>query len=823
MVQGQGQRDEGSGWALALWGLAWIGGVALQLQQPDVWAGSGYAWAAAGGVIALALALGGSARPRVAVLLAALALALLGFASTGARALLRLADSLPAALEGRDLVVSGVVATLPRRAPEGLRFEFEPEQATLDGAPVELPGRIALAWYRAAGETGADPAAQPPAPLRGLPAGDARAEPRAGERWRLPVRLKRPHGAMNPHGFDLELWMWERGLRASGSVRARQPGDAERLGDADGYAVARLRQRLRDRIDAQVDDPRSAGVVAALAIGDQGAVERADWELFRATGVVHLMVVSGLHVTMFAWLAAAAVGLVWRRSAALMRALPAPLAARWGGLALAIGYALLAGWGVPAQRTVLMLAVVVALRARGLRWPAPWVLLAAAVAVTLGDPWALLQPGFWLSFVAVALLMVSQPEGDARAAAPGMAARVGAALRAGLRTQVVATLGLAPLTLLFFQQLSLVGFAANLVAIPAVTLVATPLALAGAAWPVLWSAAAAVLQALAAALAWFASWPGALWWAAAAPPWAAAAGLLGGILLVLPLPWRVRALGAALLLPMAWPAPSPPAPGRFEAVALDVGQGTAVLVRTRGHLLVYDAGPAWGLSGDAGARLLLPLLRARGERAADMLLLSHVDSDHVGGAASLLASMPVAALVTTIAADHPLRAAPIPHRDCAAGLRWVWDGVDFELLHPLPGALPAPAGTPPNSLSCVLRVRDARGATLLLTGDLEAAQESALALSAPGALRASAMMVPHHGSRTSSSAALLDAVAPRIAFVQAAYRSRFGHPAPDVLARYDPRGIRVVRSDRCGAWTWDGEGDGRCERERSRRYWHHRP
>ena len=858
MVQGHGRDDEGSGWALALWGVAWITGVALQLQQPEVWRAGAYASMAAAGVLALALARApvlapawarapsparagvserprsasrpwlARCRPRVATWVVAMALALLAFSSTGVRALWRLADILPVALEGRDLVLTGVVATLPRHLPQGVRFEFAVERATLDGTPVAVPGRIALAWYRGAAEAaGRDASAE-----------DPRIEPRAGERWRLPVRLKRPHGAMNPHGFDLELWMWERGLRASGYVRdphgrgeALRPGaardalarhdDPARLGEAAGYRVARMRQRLRDRIAAQVGDARIAGVVAALAIGDQGAVDRADWALFRRTGVIHLMVVSGLHVTMFAWLAAAAAGFAWRRSAALMRALPAPQASRWGGLALAAGYAVLAGWGVPAQRTVLMLAVVVGLRALGLRWPAPWVLLAAAVAVTLGDPWALLQPGFWLSFVAVALLMVSQPGDDVRAAA-GPAARVVAALRAGVRTQVVATLGLAPLTLLFFQQISVVGFAANLVAIPVVTLVATPLALAGAAWPAMWTAAAAVVQGLAAVLAWFASWPGALWWAVAAPGWAAAAGLLGGTLVVLALPWRVRALGAVLLLPMVWPAPSLPAPGRFELVAVDVGQGTAVLVRTRGHLLVYDAGPSWGPDSDAGEQLLLPLLRARGERAIDMLVLSHGDTDHVGGAVSLRAGLPVAAVTSSLPPAHPLRGWPMPHADCVAGQRWDWDGVRFEVLHPPPGTLPAPPATPPNGLSCVLRVQDARGASVLLTGDVEAAQEVALVLSAPQAVVASAMMVPHHGSRTSSSAILLDAVAPRIAFVQAAYRSRFGHPAPEVLARYEARGIRVVRSDRCGAWTWRSEGDGVCERERGRRYWHHR-
>ncbi|MCB1995487.1 MAG: DNA internalization-related competence protein ComEC/Rec2, partial [Rhodoferax sp.] len=544
---------------------------------------------------------------------------------------------------------------------------------------------------------------------------------------------------------------------------------------------------------------------------------RDDWALFRDTGVAHLMAISGLHVTMFAWLAAALVGRAWRWSPRAMLAVPAPVAARWGGLALASAYALLAGWGVPAQRTLCMLAVVATVQQIGLRWPGPFVLLAAAVAVALMDPWALLQPGFWLSFGAVGLLML----GGGDAPRPGPAwPRLRQALVSGLRTQAVATVGLAPLTLLFFQQVSLVGFVANLLAIPAVTLLITPLAMLGALWAPLWSAAAAVLQALVAVLQPLGALP--VWQAAAAPAWAAVAGLLGGALLVLPLPWRVRWLGVPLLLPLLLPLPERPDPGRFELVAVDVGQGTAVLLRTQGHLLVYDTGPRWSPESDAGDRILRPLLRARGETRLDALVLSHRDTDHTGGAASLL-GLPVAQVWSSLEPGHGLladmAARSVPHAPCRAGQTWSWDGVKFTWLHPVE---PDPAARP-NTQSCVLRIDDAAGRRVLLTGDLESGQEGALSIAdTTGILRADVLMVPHHGSRTSSSAVFLDRVAPRIAFVQAAYRSRFGHPAPDVLARYAERGIPVVRSDTCGAWTWTGDGPGVCTRQARRRYWHHR-
>jgi len=326
-----------------------------------------------------------------------------------------------------------------------------------------------------------------------------------------------------------------------------------------------------------------------------------------------------------------------------------------------------------------------------------------------------------------------------------------------------------------------------------------------------------------------------------------AAGLLGGALLVMPLPWRLRVLGLPLMLPLLVPQVERPPAGRFETVVVDVGQGTAVLVRTAGHLLMYDAGPQYTPEADAGQRVLLPLLRARGERAVDLLVLSHRDLDHVGGAASLMKALPVRQMSSSLELFHPLRALLPAHQRCDAGQRWEWDGVRFEMLHPLPDEHPPPGVLParPNALSCVLRVMDASGRSLLLTGDIEAAQEAALVArsrtrpgAGPGAvaetapspsgnadpLAAEVMLVPHHGSRTSSTPAFLEAVAPRVALVQAAYRSRFGHPAPDVVARYEERGIEVVRTDRCGAWSWrSDQARGRCERQESPRYWRTMP
>ncbi|MCA0239796.1 MAG: DNA internalization-related competence protein ComEC/Rec2 [Proteobacteria bacterium] len=780
-------------------------GTGLQLQQAALWPPALQAAVAVAALLGLLLV----ARRRrgwAATAGGALALLLLAWAATDWRAAQRLAERLPPALEGQEVQVQGVVARLPQSNPAGTRFVFEVESASHFGRAVTLPPLLALAWYVG---PDADAALADPEPLR------------AGQRWRFTVRLRQPHGNLNPHGFDAELWLFEQGLRASGYVRSRAGDRAVRLAERAGHPLERLRQDLRDRIYSNVSDPAAAGVLAALAIGDQGAIDRADWELFRVTGVAHLMSISGLHVTMFAWAAALLIGRAWRASPRLLRRLPAPLAARWGGLLLAAAYALLAGWGVPAQRTVLMIGAVAQLRTLGLRWPQPLVLLAAGASVSLLDPWALLQPGFWLSFVAVALLIASDPVRAQRADnEAGWRQRARGLLHGALRTQAVATVGLAPLSLVFFQQLSLVGFVANLVAIPLVTLLITPLALAGVLVPGLWALDAAIVKALLQGLGLLAAWPWAQWTVAAAPTWAAWLGLAGGALLVLPLPWRLRLLGLPLLLPLLAPAIEHPPPGHYELLAVDVGQGTAVLVRTHEHLLVYDAGPLYGQTSDAGQRVLLPLLQALGERRIDVLMLSHRDSDHVGGAAALLARLPVARLVSSLETGHPLLAnATVPHEPCRAGQRWQWDGVDFELLHPDDAT--AAAGGRPNTVSCVLQVRGAQGRALL-TGDIERAQEAALLqrLGADG-LRSEVLLVPHHGSKTSSGAGFIDAVAPQVAVVQAGYRSRFGHPAAEVVARYAAREVPVVRSDDCGAWHWPSADQPPCERRRQARYWHH--
>ena len=762
----------------------------------------------------------------------------LGFGMTGWRSVQFQATAMDPLLEGRDIDITGMVMAMPQISEDAVRFRLQLDSAISGGQAVTLPPQILLGWYSGFAQREAKNASPDSSdPFEQMLEMQRKPQPlRAGERWQMTVRLKAPHGNSNPHGFDYELWLWEQSIQATGYVRAG-PRDAPpaRLSSSWRHPVERARQSVREAIYAQVVNRPLAGVLAALVVGDQNAIERADWDVFRATGVAHLMSISGLHITMFAWAASLLIGGLWRRSAQvtprLCLALPASSAGALGGLLLAALYAAFSGWGVPAQRTIWMLAAVVLLRQSGRQWP--WLqtwLLAMAVVVLL-DPWALMQAGFWLSFAAVGILFATDSGGagaDRTSADDQFSSKfvprwlawlawLGNGLRKSAREQWVVTLALTPLTLLLFNQVSLIGLLANAVAIPWVTLVVTPLAMLGALYAPVWNAAAATVALLTWFLQLLAGWSLASVSVAAAPLWCAMAGVLGGALIAMRLPWSWRLLGIPLLLPVLLWQPARVAPGQFEVLGADIGQGNAVLVRTAGHALLYDTGPRFSRESDAGHRVLVPLLRALGTRI-DMLMLSHRDSDHTGGAPAVLAMQPQARLVSSIEDGHPLQGLR-PSERCTAGQKWVWDGVNFEVLHPEADDYDKPNKS--NAMSCVLRISNG-SQTALLVGDIEAAQESRLVSSHPDALKADFLLVPHHGSKTSSSEIFLDAVQPRLALAQAGYRNRFGHPAGLVAARYDDRGTRLIRSPQCGAAVWQTAKplEIACQRQADRRYWH---
>lgn len=764
-------------------------------------------------------------RRRLPAMLQSVAMAALAFATAFCwaawRAELRLDQWLPAALEARDLDVRGVVSGLPAQTAAGIRFAFTIEHSAGPAQAPALPGSVILNWR------------------------DAPPDLRPGQRFTLTLRLRRPRGLANPSGFDYAYWLLAQGYGATGYVRRAQgpPQDAahERL----AWRIEAWRAAVRDRLRAALPaGARFGAVLVALVIGDQRGIEAEDWQLFRRTGVSHLVAISGLHITMVAGMAASLAGLLWRHSFGcghcLRRPLPLWLPARQAALAVAvataIGYGMLAGMQIPALRTVAMLCVA-AVAVWGARAPPASVVLAwAALVALLLDPWAVMLPGFWLSFGAVAVIFfAARPGRDAARA--GRWQRLRAALAAGARTQWAVTIGLVPLTLLLFGQVSVVSPLANAVAIPVVSLLVTPLALLGAALP-LWLAAPVMavahfaMVALAAVLAWFSRQPWAMWEAASAGPAALLLAGSGVALLVAPVASaRLRWHGALLMLPMLVARGPPVADGQFRAVMFDVGQGTAVLVRTRAHALLYDTGPGYATGSSAGAQVVVPVLRAEGVTQLDHLMVSHEDIDHAGGVADVVGAVSVVARSTGAPAGHPLLGAAQPGArpgqwpPCAAGQQWQWDGVRFTVLHPPPEQAQL-AAIPSNARSCVLRV-DTAAHSLLLTGDIGLAQERALLDRLPaGALRADVLVVAHHGSGTSSGVDWIAAVAPAAAVFQLGYANRYRHPNADVWERFGRAGVLRYRTDDTGAVIMDAApaGDALSMFRRAEpRYWRVRP
>ncbi|MCO5107259.1 MAG: DNA internalization-related competence protein ComEC/Rec2 [Burkholderiaceae bacterium] len=755
-----------------------------------------------------------------------------------------LSERLEASLEGRDFVVVGRIASMPVASDRGIRFAFDVERCLAPDGACPAPRRVRLSWQGHAAAATAE----------GPPGRDGTSAPLPGERWQLNVRLKRPHALHNPGAFDAELRALEEGIAATGYVRAsrRQPIGNERLDDGftPGTAFERARARMRAAMLGALADSRedAASVLVALVVGDQAAIPSRWWEIFNKTGVGHLMSISGLHITMLAGLAVLASRRLLRtqvvaRTGVLLR-WPAGRIAWLAGVATAFLYAGLAGWGIPAQRTCWMLLVAGVALIAGRSRSTLHVLALAAGVVTLLDPWAPLAAGFWLSFAAVAAITLRGSARRARAApavrAAGAAASPwGTGGRAGrareflieaARTQWAATLALVPLGALFFSSVSLVGPLANAFAIPLVSGLITPIAMLGAACaplaPALGSGVLALAALATAAMLDLLEPLSRSAWATlviAQPEEAALALAAAAVALMLwPVPLPGRRVAFAGLLPLAAQSPGLPPAGSLRVTAFDVGQGMAVLVETPERRLLYDTGPLYGGDSEAGARVIVPWLRARGIDHLDAVIVSHLDSDHSGGLPSVLRNLHIDWLAGSLPHDHPAREAGRPFHDCRRGHAWRWGEVGFEMLHPgLDPVRGAKSAT--NASSCVLRIV-APAARVLLTSDIEAAQERALvATYGAEGLRSDLMLAPHHGSSTSSSAEFLEAVAPAFAIAQVGFRNRYGHPAQRVDARYRAAGIALLRSDRDGAigLTFAPASAPRVERSRidDRRYW----
>lgn len=718
----------------------------------------------------------------------------------------RMADALPYEWEGRDIELIGVIAELPHITARNVRFRFDVEQVFTPGARV--PAGILLSWYKLRGKEGSDTVFPRVA---------------VGERWQLTVRLKRPRGNANPHGFDFEAKSIERNLRAIGYVRASE--NNARLDEwvnRPSYLIEHVRQQIRTRFTHVLADRSYAGVLITLAVGDQRSIPREQWQVFTRTGTNHLMAISGLHITMVAGLVFGFVYWLWCRSSHLISLLPARKIAVAAGLLAALCYALLAGFAVPTRRAFLMLMIIAIALWSDRRVSLPAVLVCALVIVVVLDPWAVIAAGFWLSFGAIALIAL---------VTFGRIGKLGA-ITGWIRVQWVITLGLSPLLLIMFQQVSLVAPLANAIAIPLVSLAVVPLTLlAIVPWlDFLLLLAHEILSAGMIVLQWFSEMSQVVWQQPAPPLWAVMVSIAGIVWLFLPggpglgvfSGFPARWLGVVALLPLFVVSPPKPATGELWLAVLDVGQGLAVVARTEHHTLLYDTGPGFGET-DSGARIIAPFLRGEGIRHLDLMMVSHADSDHSGGALSVLAAIPVNTVLSSMNSDHPIPQAATHSRQCHAGDSWQWDDVHFELLHPLAQSYQRDKRKT-NDASCVLKITTRHG-SVLLPADIEKNSERALLDRAHQQLSSTVLIAPHHGSKTSSTQAFVNQVNPRLTIFTVGYRNHFGHPREEVIKRYRDLGSQVMRSDRDGAVLLKFQDDGIAIdswREINRRYWHDR-
>jgi competence protein ComEC len=667
---------------------------------------------------------------------------LFGLSWACANAQWALDDRLPSALDGETRWVEGRVTGLPQHDDGVVRFEL----TDIQSRRTRLPRQMRLAWY------GGPPVS-------------------SGERWRLAVKLKRPAGLLNPQAFDYQAWLLAQRIGATGTIK-----EGERLAPAQWAWRDGIRQRL-----FTVDAQGRGGALTALVLGDGAGLSREDWQVLQDTGTVHLLVISGQHIGLLA-------GVVYLLIASLARFGLWPNRLPWlpwaCGLAFtaALGYGMLAGFGVPVRRACLMLGLVLLWRLRFRYLGAWWPLLLALNGILLLEPLASLQPGFWLSFAAVAVLILT------------FGGRLGPWRwwQTWTRAQWLIAIGLFPLLLALGLPISLSGPLANLFSVPWISLVVLPPALLGTLLlPVpyvgeklLWLAGGLIDG-------WFrglglVSGQVPAWVPTAVPLWAWVIGASGAFLLLLPRGVPMRPLGWPMLLMLVFSPKPMLQEGMAEVWQLDVGQGLAILVRTRHHTLLYDAGPRFG-ELDQGERVVLPTLRKLGAKGLDLMLISHAHADHAGGARAVARGLPVKRVVSGEPSDLPVE---LKAERCESGRQWTWDEVDFQLWHwPLAGDS--------NQNSCVLLI-EANGERLLLSGDIDAAAERAL-LDSPLALPTDWLQAPHHGSRSSSSRALLDVLQPKGALISRGQGNSFGHPHPTVIARYQKRGMAIYDSAEQGA------------------------
>jgi len=722
-----------------------------------------------------------------------------GFLWALLRADVILSTGLDRMIEGDTVIVTGQIVSLPQILDSGIRFEFHIiEMKSQDGVVLKNPGKVRLGWYR------------------------DNIEVKSGEHWQLYVRLKRPYGFSNPGGFDYEGWLFQHRIRAAGYVRNDEQN--ELIHQASIFSINHQRYLLRNlinRIHLSDSGDFEKSLLLALSLGDRSKVSPQQWQTLTQTGTSHLLAISGLHIGLVAGLFFILGRWLWALSGSLPLYLASQRFAALSGLFGALMYAALAGFAIPTQRALIMLTVWILSRFFHRKIAITDIIATSLLAVLIIDPFAAMDVSFWLSFVAISII------------AYGMTCRINGNMswwRSGWlkwgRVQYLVAVGLFPLLVLWFQQVPLVGIFANIVAVPYISLIVVPLVLLGIVLLCfIFPAGEFVLQLAGQALSVF--WPFLdylsrlefnIWHSASPSTLAFALGMIGVLIILLPKGIPARWIGVIWLLPLLFPQTENPEFGDFWFTQLDVGQGLASVIQTQNHSLIYDTGDRYSERFNVGKAVIIPFLKHQHIQHPDLLIVSHGDRDHIGGANDILAQYPEIYVLTSVREKmtHPYLG------NCVEGQSWRWDGVDFEILNPA-SSEGYQGNIWGNNASCVLKVSNAQG-SVLLTGDIERAVESRLISSSQSKekLSATVLIAPHHGSKTSSSPSFINAVSPKYVVFPVGYRNRFGFPKQDIISRYESHQVKMLNTARDGALVFKFEASdisSTCHRQQNWRFW----
>lgn len=681
----------------------------------------------------------------------------LGFTWAAYQANRLMSSSLSAQDFGKRVAASGWVASIPKIMSLGQQFQFQLN----DLNNKKQDGLVSLSWYRH---------------YRKLEVGD---------HLRLTLKLKRIHGLINPDGFDYQRRALQRGIVAKGYVV-----EGKREVARGKFPITHYRAALQTQIQSWIKNKDLSAVLTALSIGSKNLITPDTWQVFQRTGTSHLIAISGLHVGLVATLAYFLLCWLWRFSSRLLLRIPAQRAGAVAAVIVSWLYGFLVGFSLPTERAVIMITVLM-LSQLFCRTISLWYRLLLAFAIVVAwQPLALFSASLWLSFSAVFWIAYS---------VLGRSKKSKIAL--WLRVQCAIFFGLFPLTLFYFHQVSLVSFLANAIAIPWVTLILVPICLLASVVNALSTSVSRLLFMLAAKalmpLWWFLRWLSHYSYAIWVHPIHnifIVLMMLGAILLWLaPKVFPGRYLAVIICLPFFFARNPSPKSGGVWLTLLDVGQGLSAVIRTSHHTLIYDTGPKYPSGFDAGRSVVMPYLQDIGIKRVDIMMISHGDNDHIGGADGLLSHYFVKKVITSVPQSRWNPRQVGGTRRCYAGESWRWDGVDFRVLSP-----PKGQAYQDNNSSCVLRIR-AGQRQILLTGDIEKSAERALLKQEKEALPATVLVAPHHGSRTSSTLDFLKAVDPRYILIPVGYQNRFHFPAESVIQRYQSVGAQIFSTAKQGA------------------------